>query len=132
MGFALTLALLLLANPLDPTNFLHVEVGDKTVAILDRADYTLPVDGVPVADDYRLQKLIDAVAKEAYVAPINATINAHGAIVPEKKGRKLDEAAFWSGFTSITTGRALRPCKSPTRKCIQRWTRLSSAKFGKK
>ncbi|MED4572431.1 VanW family protein [Brevibacillus agri] len=98
MGFALTLALLLLANPLDPTNFLHVELGDKTVAILDRADYTLPVDGVPVADDYRLQKLIDAVAKEAYVAPINATINAHGAIVPEKKGRKLDEAAFLERF----------------------------------
>ena len=98
MGFALTLALLLLTNPLDPTNFLQIELGEKTVAILDRADYTLPVDGVPVADDYRLQKVIDDVAKQAYVEPINATINAQGSIVAEKKGRKLDEAAFLRQF----------------------------------
>ncbi|TGU50688.1 hypothetical protein EN829_070790, partial [Mesorhizobium sp. M00.F.Ca.ET.186.01.1.1] len=55
-------------------------------------------DGVPVADDYRLQKVIDDVAKQAYVEPINATINAQGSIVAEKKGRKLDEAAFLRQF----------------------------------
>lgn len=98
MGFALTLALLLLANPLDPTSFFHVQMEEKTVALADRGDYTLPVGGVALVDENRLQKMVEALAKKAYIEPINATINGNGAIVPEKKGRKLHEEALVQQF----------------------------------
>ncbi|MGG1657937.1 VanW family protein [Brevibacillus sp. NRS-1366] len=98
MGFALALALLLLANPLDPTGFLQVQMKDKTVAIADRADYTLAVEGVSLVDEHRLQKMVEALAKMVHIEPINATINENDAIVPEKKGRKLNEKVFIQQF----------------------------------
>ncbi len=98
MGFAMTLALLLLINPLDPTNFLQIEMEGKTVAMLNRADYSLPFDGVPLVDDSKLARMVEELAKKAYIEPINATINNAGAIVPETKGRRLDDLAFRARF----------------------------------
>ncbi|MBW5467942.1 hypothetical protein GPJ61_08735 [Brevibacillus formosus] len=98
MGFAMTLALLLLINPLDPTNFLQIEMEGKTVAMLNRADYSLPFDGVPLVDDSKLARMVEELAKKAYIEPINATINNAGAIVPEAKGRRLDDLAFRARF----------------------------------
>jgi vancomycin resistance protein YoaR len=98
MGFAFTLALLLLANPLDPTNFLQVEMDGETVAMMERADYTLPFGGVPLVDESRLNSIVEDLAKKAHIEPINATINGNGAIVPEKKGRKLNETDFVQRF----------------------------------
>lgn len=98
MGFAFTLALLLITNPLDPMSFLQVQMEDRTVAMADRADYTLPIGGVSLVDVNRLQTMMEALAKLAYQEPINATINNSGAIVPEKKGRKLHEEKFLRQF----------------------------------
>lgn len=98
MGLAMTLALFMLVNPLDPTNLLQIEMEDRTVAILDRADYSLPFDGVPLVDDSRLERIVEELAKKAFIPPINATINNAGAIVPESKGRRLDDVTFREGF----------------------------------
>lgn len=104
MGFPLTLALLLLVTPLDPTDFLEVEMEGKTVAMLDRDEFTMPFSGVPLVDDYRLGRIVDDLAKLAYIEPINATISDSGAIVPEKKGRKLNEKQFVQQFYSYYYG----------------------------
>lgn len=94
MGFPVVLALLLLANPLDATDFLRIEWGEETIAILDRADYTLPFSGVPLVDEAKLEQVIKSVAEHVYQAPVNATIDGAGRIVPEKRGRALHEKAF--------------------------------------
>ncbi|MDA5108280.1 VanW family protein [Brevibacillus thermoruber] len=94
MGFLVVLALLLLANPLDATDFLRIEWGEETIAILDRADYTLPFSGVPLVDEAKLEQVIKSVAEHVYQAPVNATIDGAGRIVPEKRGRALHEKAF--------------------------------------
>lgn len=100
MGYAWTLALLLLANPLDPFPFLQVEMDGKTVAMLDRADYTAPWEGVPLVDENRLRDTMQRLAEKVYVEPINATISDSGAVVPDKKGRKLNEGDFLTQFYS--------------------------------
>ncbi|CAM3488067.1 hypothetical protein EDM52_18825 [Brevibacillus invocatus] len=94
MGFVLTLALLFMITPLEPADFLSIEMGEETVAILDRDDYTLPFSGVPLVDEERLERVVEKVEKLAYREPINATISDGGKILPEKKGRKLNRAVF--------------------------------------
>lgn len=94
MGFVLTLAMLLMTVPVEPVDFLTVEMGDETVAILDRSDYTLPFSGIPLLDEDRLAQVVEKVEKLAYQEPINATISDSGKIVPEKKGRKLNRQVF--------------------------------------
>jgi vancomycin resistance protein YoaR len=94
MGFPFVLALLMLAHPLDATDFLRIEWGEQTIAILDRADYTLPFSGVPLVDEAKLEQVVKSVAEQVYQAPVNATIDEAGRIVPEKRGRALHEKAF--------------------------------------
>jgi len=98
MGYAWTLALLLLANPLDPIGFLQVEMEGETVAMLDRSDYTVPFEGVPVVDEEHLRVTMERLGQKVYVEPINATISDSGAVVPDKRGRKLNEADFLEQF----------------------------------
>jgi len=96
MGFPLTLALLLIAAPLDPTDLFEVEMEGKTVAVLDRGDFTLPFSGVSLVDVNRLESLVEKLEKLCYRKPVNATVSDSGGIVPEQKGRKLDRGAFLS------------------------------------
>ncbi|MED1793296.1 VanW family protein [Brevibacillus nitrificans] len=98
MGYAWTLALLMLVNPLDPIPLLQVEMEGETVAMLDRSDYTVPWEGVPTVDENHLRMTMERLGKKVYVEPINATINESGAVVPDKKGRKLNERDFLQQF----------------------------------
>lgn len=105
MGYALTLALLLLATPLEPLDLLQVEMDGETLAILDRADYRLPFSGIPLVDEDRLELLTEQLAKQAYREPINATISDSGTIVPEQKGRALNQKAFATQLYEYFYGR---------------------------
>ncbi len=98
MGYAWTLALMLLATPLDPIHFLQVEMEGKTVAMLDRSDYSVPLEGVPLVDEHHLRMTMERLGQKVYIEPKNATINDNEAIVPEVKGRKLNEADFLQQF----------------------------------
>ncbi|WP_312117894.1 VanW family protein [Brevibacillus reuszeri] len=113
MGFALTMALLLVANPLDPISFLQVQMEEQTVAMADRGDYTLPFDGVSLVDVNRLQTMMEALTKLAYKEPVNATISNSGAIVPEKMGRKLHEEKFLQQFYEYYYGEGPRTLQIP-------------------
>ncbi|MFD2370030.1 VanW family protein [Brevibacillus sp. GCM10020057] len=103
MVYGLMLALLL-ANPLDPVPFLQVEMEGETVAILDRSDYTVPWEGVPTVDEEHLRMTMERLAEKAYIEPINATIDDTGAIVQDKKGRKLNETDFLTQFYNYYYG----------------------------
>ncbi|MGG3885788.1 VanW family protein [Brevibacillus panacihumi] len=96
MGFSLTLAMLLLAAPLDPTDLFEVELEGKTVAVLNRDDVTLPFSGIPLVDVNQLESVVDELDKLSYREPINATVSDSGRIVPEQKGRRLDRREFLS------------------------------------
>ncbi|MDR7314752.1 VanW family protein [Brevibacillus nitrificans] len=98
MGYAWTLALLMLVNPLDPIPFSQVEMEGETVAMLDRSEYTVPWEGVPTVDENHLRMTMERLGKVVYVEPINATISESGAVVPDKKGRKLNETDFLQQF----------------------------------
>ncbi|RNB70054.1 VanW family protein [Brevibacillus panacihumi] len=115
MGFSLTLAMLLIAAPLDPTDLFEVELEGKTVAVLNREDYTLPFSGVPLVDVNHLESVIDELDKLSYREPINATISDSGRIVPEQKGRRLDRQEFLSQVYHYYYGAGAKGLKIPFR-----------------
>jgi vancomycin resistance protein YoaR len=98
MGFAWIATLLLLTNPLNATDFLRVELDGQMIAVMDRADYTLPLAGVPLVDVEKLDRAVQMVEKHVYREPVNATIDEQGNIVPEKKGRQLNRNVFIQQF----------------------------------
>ena len=94
MGYAFTLALFLLFSPLEPLELLQIEMNGQTLAMVDRADYTLPFSGIPLVDEDRLDQLSEQLSKQVYREPINAKISSSGAILPEENGLALDRKAF--------------------------------------
>lgn len=95
MGFSFVMALMLLVHPLDATDFLRIVWQGTPIAYLDRADYTLPLSGVPLIDEARLDEVRKSVAAQVYRAPVDAAINERGQIIAEQRGQALDEKAFW-------------------------------------
>lgn len=100
MAIAWVVGLVLLLNPLDLTDSLQLELDGSTVAIVSRADYALPFEGVPLVDDEKLDNLVKQLEGRVYRAPINATINEQGQIVPEIKGIQLNPILFKLQFYS--------------------------------
>lgn len=95
MGFSYIVALMLMVQqPLDATDFLRITWQGNPLAYMDRADITLPYSGVPLLDEDRLEDLRKAVEKQVYRTPVNAAFDQKGQIVPEQRGRVLDEKGF--------------------------------------
>ncbi len=74
--------------------------GDGVVQEVASEHYWAPIPGFPLVDDDRLDKLMDQVAAKVETSPINASLNASGAIVPERSGTRLDRLAFKKMFYS--------------------------------
>jgi len=80
-----------------PENLSLTLEGQK-IADAKRSDYEFPLPGTPVINDVKLQKMIELLEKQVYRAPINATLDGWGSIVPESAGYKLDTRAFSKRF----------------------------------
>jgi vancomycin resistance protein YoaR len=98
MGFAWIATLLLLLNPQNATDFLYIDMDGQRIAVMYRADYTLPFAGVPLVDEEKLERFTEMLEAHVYREPVNAAIDEQGKIVPEKKGRKLNRAVFLQQF----------------------------------
>ena len=74
--------------------------GNKTIATIDRDEIimTLTSENEPILDVERFLLLLNTLEKQVYEAPVNATINNFGNIVPEKIGYKLDRDKFTDKF----------------------------------
>jgi vancomycin resistance protein YoaR len=94
----------LLLNPIQVADFLQIEVDGETIAYLNRDDYALPLDGVPLVDEHKLREYAKQLEAIVYRAPVNASIDDRGEILPEKKGRTLNHFAFFQQFFTYFYG----------------------------
>ncbi|WP_027084518.1 VanW family protein [Cohnella panacarvi] len=69
-----------------------IEHEGRTVIRVNRADYTLSV--FPLIHSTKLQALLESVASQTDRPPVNARIDASGAIEAERPGVKLDRRKF--------------------------------------
>lgn len=96
--------LFLLAQPSEPQDSLTVTQQGRTIATVNREDFTMPLPGTPIVDYEKYSKFIKQLDQKVYREPINAVLNDHGSIVPGRVGYKLYQQAFMEKFYAYFYG----------------------------
>ncbi|MGG4110279.1 VanW family protein [Bacillus subtilis] len=96
--------LFLLAQPSEPQDSLTVTQQGRTIATVNREDFTMPLPGTPMVDYEKYSKFIKKLDQKVYREPINAVLNDHGSIVPGRVGYKLYQQAFMEKFYAYFYG----------------------------
>ncbi|MDK1003256.1 VanW family protein [Bacillus subtilis] len=96
--------LFLLAQPSEPQDSLTVTQQGRTIATVNREDFTMPLTGTPMVDYEKYSKFIKQLDQKVYREPINAVLNDHGSIVPGRVGYKLYQQAFMEKFYAYFYG----------------------------
>ncbi|WP_257350379.1 VanW family protein [Pseudalkalibacillus decolorationis] len=90
--------LLLLAQPVELPDSLTVTQQGQTIAIVNRENFNVPIPNTPMIDRKKYNQFTDKLEKQVYRAPINATIDDQGRIVPGQVGYSLYRQAFKEQF----------------------------------
>ncbi|MGP7818651.1 VanW family protein [Niallia sp. 01092] len=96
---------LLLAQPVELPNSLTVTQQGQTITIINRENFTMPFPGTPIVNGEKYDQFINKLDQQIYHAPINATINEQGSIVPEQVGYRLDRQRFKEQFYTYFFGK---------------------------
>ncbi|MGG0902701.1 VanW family protein [Bacillus subtilis] len=96
--------LFLLAQPSEPQDSLTVTQQGRTIATVNREDFTMPLPGTPMVDYEKYSKFIKQLDQKVYREPKNAVLNDHGSIVPGRVGYKLYQQAFMEKFYAYFYG----------------------------
>jgi vancomycin resistance protein YoaR len=97
--------LLLFVQQLNLPDSLSVKQQEQTIAIVNRADFMMPLPGVHMVDSNKYDRFIDKLDQQIYRSPVNAIIDDHGKIVPGKAGYKLYRQVFTEQFYTYFFGR---------------------------
>jgi vancomycin resistance protein YoaR len=92
--------LLLIAQPVNLPDSLTVNQQGKTIAEVNRLQFSAPIHGIPMIDNEKYDRFVNQLEKQTYKAPVNAKINDHGGIVPGEVGYKLNRHMFKESFYS--------------------------------
>ncbi|RYM02939.1 hypothetical protein EWH99_10095 [Sporolactobacillus sp. THM7-7] len=106
-------ALLLFAHPTTLIDDLTITHHGKTISRISREDVAAPLPGTPLIDQQKYQLFTDKLDQQMFQAPVNATINDRGSIVPERAGYKLDRRAFQDQFHTYFFGRGSSSIEAP-------------------
>lgn len=94
MKISFLIGILLFSQQLTFDNPIIVQQDGKTIAIENRSDFILPVQGGPFINLNYLNPFLKRLKKESFQKPQNATIDEYGRIHPETIGYKLDQESF--------------------------------------
>ncbi|MEC2308015.1 VanW family protein [Bacillus atrophaeus] len=97
--------LLLLAQPSEPSDSLTITQQGRTIATVNREDFTMPLPGTPMIDHEKYRKFIKRLDQQIYREPINAKLNDQGIIIPGKVGYRLYQQTLKEKFYAYFFGR---------------------------
>jgi vancomycin resistance protein YoaR len=80
------------------TDQLTVDHQGKTISAVSRSEFSHPLLGEPFIDHGKYEAFIEKVDQKVYRAPVNASIDENGKIIPEQAGIKLNRTAFTEQF----------------------------------
>ncbi|MCY9398050.1 VanW family protein, partial [Bacillus inaquosorum] len=96
--------LLLLAQPSEQPDSLTITQEGRTIATVNRENFTMPLPGTPLIDHEKYRKFILQLDQQIYREPINAAVNDQGSITPGRVGYKLYQQAFMEKFYAYFYG----------------------------
>ncbi len=94
MGLHLIVAFLFVFQQFISQEPLVIEEQGQVIAEVNPLEYTIPIPGVPLVDNIKLNALMDDLNKRVYLAPLNAVIDGGGRIISEQAGSKLNRTLF--------------------------------------
>ncbi|MFJ7681197.1 VanW family protein [Peribacillus butanolivorans] len=92
---------------------LSVTQQGQTIAVVKRAEVSMPFLDVPMMDVDKYNQLIEKIDSQVYQEPVNATIDKNGNILPGRVGYKLYHQAFKEQFFSFLYGRREQKVEVP-------------------
>ncbi|MEI1421661.1 VanW family protein [Bacillus cabrialesii] len=96
--------LLLLAQPSGLPDSLTVTQQGRTIATVNRENFTMPFPGTPMIDHEKYRTFIKQLNKQIYREPTNAQLDNQGVIIPGRVGYKLYQQAFMERFYAYFYG----------------------------
>ncbi|RID88360.1 hypothetical protein D1970_02005 [Mesobacillus zeae] len=84
--------------PFIETDSITVRYLKKEAATVSKEEFSLPVTDLTFADTDKIADLSKKMENIVYKAPIDASLDSDGNIIPEKNGTVLDQAAFTASF----------------------------------
>jgi vancomycin resistance protein YoaR len=92
--------LLLIIQPINPSENLMIEDQGEMITSINRLDYTMSFPGIPLIDLEKYNAFIKELDEQTYKPPVNAYINDFGRVIEGEPGRKLYRKAFNDLFYS--------------------------------
>ncbi|WP_449538801.1 VanW family protein [Ferdinandcohnia sp. Marseille-Q9671] len=104
MKFIWTVMLLLSVSQVHQHDDLYITYNGNPIATVNRADYSVPLLGVPTLNSNKFEEFLTYVDEQIYEEPKDAAIGKSGEIIPEHVGVKLDKDRFTRSFYSAFFG----------------------------
>ncbi|MDQ0220615.1 hypothetical protein ELQ35_05735 [Peribacillus cavernae] len=94
-------------------DYLTISRQGEPLAVIERANFSVPVPGLQMVDHAPLDSLIEKLDKETYRPPQNAVMSDNGEIISEQAGYKLNRQVFIKKFYSYFYGKGSSSMEVP-------------------
>ncbi len=98
--------LLLLAQPSEQPDSLTITQEGRTIATVNRENFTMPLPGTPLIDHEKYRKFILQLDQQIYREPINAAVNDQGSITRAGLVTNCINRRLWKSFMLISMVKA--------------------------
>lgn len=85
---------LFIFQPAATNDQLTITQNGNIISSVKQADYFLPHSDLPILDIEKFKTFLSQIEAEVQQEPVNATLDAHGNILPEQIGERLDRQLF--------------------------------------
>lgn len=107
LQWMLTALFLMLQTP--QPEVMTIERQGEAIVQLNRSELVYPLPGIPMVDENKFDRLMNEIDERVAKAPVNATIDSAGAIVPGQFGFRLNRLLFaQSVYSFIYEGGAVK------------------------
>jgi vancomycin resistance protein YoaR len=99
MILSLLMGYFLLTQPsTHATNHLTITKDGQPVTKINREEFAFPLYDLPLINTNKYNTFLDKLDKQFFVAPVNASLDSNGVIIPEQTGSRIHRQAFTERF----------------------------------
>ena len=94
----LFIGIMLLVQQVNPPDSLVITKGGQPVSTIKRTDFSFAYPGLPILDPQKYDQLLNRLDKDFSSPPVNARLDIHGRIIPERVGFQIHRQVFTEQF----------------------------------